>query len=83
MLFPLPVCITVLCYRRRPTSGYVDSTKSRSGALELNAGLAVEIVSPSISIQNLLDTSVLAVAMLDFPLPVFAGSGTNGSRGMA
>ena len=33
-LFPLPVCITVLRYRRRPTSGHVDSTKSRSSMVE-------------------------------------------------
>ncbi len=78
-LFPLPVWIAVL---RRPTSDHVDSTKYRSGMVE-NVGVAVEIVSPSIFIQNVYNTFVLAVAILDFPLPVFAGSGTNGSRGMA
>ncbi len=71
----------ILSSRCRPMQDHVNSVVSESDFVK-NVAVTVEIMSSSISIQNLSDTSVLAVAILDFPLPVFAGSGTNGSRGM-
>jgi hypothetical protein len=65
----------------RPMSDHVGNTKFRPGVVK-NVGVAVEIVSGSLSVLKLLLLPFLAVAMLDFPLPVFAGNGMSGSREM-
>ena len=52
-LFPLPVRIfDILRSRCRPMSGHVVSGISESGVAE-NVGVAVEIASPSLSVQKL------------------------------
>jgi hypothetical protein len=57
-LFLLPVCVVdILSSRCRPTSGHVVSGISESGVAD-NVEAAVEIASPSHSVQKL------------FPLPV-------------
>ncbi len=57
-LFLLPVCIiAILRFPCRPTSGHVVCGISESGMVE-NVGVAAEIASPSVSVQQL------------FPLPV-------------
>ena len=67
--------------RCRPMSGHVGNTKSRPGVVK-NVGVAVEIASASLSVQKLLLLPFLAAAMLNFPLPVFAGNCISGSREM-
>ncbi len=52
--FPLPVSWPTFAF---PVSGRVGSVISKSGMVE-NVGLAIEIASPSVSVQKL------------FPLPV-------------
>ena len=73
--------MSVDAVRCRPMSGHVGNTKSRLGGVK-NVGVAVEIASPSLSVQKLLLLPFLAAAMLDFPLPVFAGNCMSGSGEM-
>ena len=63
-------------------SGRVGSAISESGVVE-NVGVTVEIEPSSLSVQNLFDSSVLAVAKLNIPLPVFAESDINRSKEIA
>ena len=67
--------------RCHPMSGHVGNDRSRPGVVK-NVGVAVEIASASLSVQKLLLLPFLAAAMLDFPLPVFAGNCISGSREM-
>ena len=80
MLFPLPVCIaTTLRSRCLATSCVVGSAIPKTVMVE-NMGVDVEIPSASLSVQKLILCSLWAVAMLDFPLPVFAESNKCGSK---
>ena len=67
--------------RCRSMSGHVGNTKFRPGVVT-NVGVAVEIASASLSVHKLLLLPFLAAAMLDFPLPGFAGNCIIGSREM-
>ena len=63
-LFLLPVFFAaILCSRCRPTSEVVGSDTSESGLVE-NVGAAVEIASPSLSVQKLFPFPVCIVAIL-------------------